>query len=133
VAPTHYSFQTAVSKDVNNKLFTILIDFNTLNAENEVYDSCYNSVTNMLDVHGAVHHNINVTLLVLMCSIIIIKYIHSSNTSTTFYKVFTTCEYLVKGCRCVGRMYIFYDNNINRIEITNRMRPCSRIYYSSVS
>jgi hypothetical protein len=29
------------------------------------------------------------TLLVPMCSIIIIKYIHSSNTSTTFYKVST--------------------------------------------
>jgi hypothetical protein len=23
--------------------------------------------------------------------------------------------------------------NINRIEITNKMRPCSRIYYSNVS
>jgi len=87
------------------------------------------------------------TLLVPMCSIIIIKYIHSSNTSTTFYKVATgymfrpswtiiiskctkmkatcsyvrpddvprgpkhvACGYFVKGCRCVGRMYTFYDN-----------------------
>jgi hypothetical protein len=46
VAPTYYSFQTAISKNVNNKPFTILIDFNTLNAKNEVYDSCYNSITN---------------------------------------------------------------------------------------
>ena len=71
---------------------------------------------------------INLTLLVPMRSIIIIKYIHSSNTSTTFYKVSTgycsyvrpddspggpkhvACGYFVKVCRCVGRMYIFYDN-----------------------
>jgi hypothetical protein len=46
VAPTYYSFQIAISKDVNNKPFIILIDFNTLNAENEVYDSCHNSITN---------------------------------------------------------------------------------------
>jgi hypothetical protein len=46
VAPTYFSFQTIISKDVSNKPFTILTDFNTLNAENEVYDSCSNSITN---------------------------------------------------------------------------------------
>jgi hypothetical protein len=46
VAPTYYSFQIAISKYANNKPLTTLIDFNTLNAENEVYDSCYKSNTN---------------------------------------------------------------------------------------
>jgi hypothetical protein len=48
------------------------------------------------------------TLLVPICSITIIKYMHSSNTSTTFYRVSTTCGYFVKGCRCVWWMYILY-------------------------
>jgi hypothetical protein len=33
---TYYSFQMAISKDVNNKPFTISINFNTLNAAIEV-------------------------------------------------------------------------------------------------
>jgi hypothetical protein len=41
---------------------------------------------------------------------ILIKYVHLSNTSTTFYKVPTGLWYFVKSCRCFGRMYIFYDN-----------------------
>jgi len=41
------------------------------------------------------------TLIVPTCSIIILKYIHSSNTSTTFYKLSTgpkhvACGYFVK-------------------------------------
>jgi len=38
--------------------------------------------------------NLNLTLLVPICSIIIIRYIHSSNTSTTFYKVSTGYMFL---------------------------------------
>jgi len=43
-------------------------------------------------------HAVNLTLLVAMCSIIIIKYIYiySSNTSTTFYKVSTGLWILCK-------------------------------------
>jgi hypothetical protein len=39
--------------------------------------------------HGNPYTSFFLTLLVPLCSIIIVKYIHSSNTSTTFYKVST--------------------------------------------
>jgi hypothetical protein len=32
-----------------------------------------------------------------------------------------------------GDVYGSAIHNINRIEMTNKMRPCSRIYYSNVS
>jgi hypothetical protein len=44
------------------------------------------------------------TLLVPMCSIIIIKYIHSSNTSTTFYKLST--GYMFQPSWAIIRPYI---------------------------
>jgi len=43
------------------------------------------------------------TLLVPMCSIIIIKYIHSSNPSTTFYKVST--DYMFQPSWAIIRPY----------------------------
>jgi hypothetical protein len=52
----------------------------------------------------------NLTLLVSMCSIIITKYIHSSNTSTTFYKVST--GYRFRPSWAIIRPYIwkgFFD------------------------
>jgi hypothetical protein len=45
------------------------------------------------------------TLLVPMCSIIIIKYIHSSNISTTFYKVST--GYMFRPSWAIIRPYIW--------------------------
>jgi len=47
----------------------------------------------------------NLTLLVPMCSIIIIKYMYSSNTSTTFYKVST--GYTFRPSSAIIRPYIW--------------------------
>jgi hypothetical protein len=65
--------------------------------------------------------------------------IHSIETWSMIYSSPRVCNYRIKNAATEPKVSLFFyvhgslHRNINLIEITNRMQPCSRIYYSNVS